>query len=1137
MKLKFKDIPLEQLLSTDFTRSIDQSFLAFLKCNNSKLFDELNDYRNKPSISMELANYSEWLMRLSSALGDFIAHFFDIKAQASALKQQAVTDDPIFYFKNQLAMPLRHRAKSQAHLSFHDLHATLTHLLNGQWGSDPELRLAIRAKHWQTDPVLYASEIDLLTHWIKAAWGSEQGQAWVKDWSSFKKPKRLDFNNLVPTIKDESMSQVKRLSMDMQRERDGFSLTDPGMERREIHLELDYCIYCHKQQGDFCRRSFPVKKSKPELGIKTNPLGQLLTGCPLDQRISESQYLKKTGEDIAALAMLMLDNPLCLLTGHRICNDCMQSCIYQKQESVNIPEIESRILKDVLHLPWGVEIVALLMRWNPLDTVNYLEKPYQGKRVLVMGLGPSGLAMSHYLTHQGCGVVGMDGANVEPLPRSIWYKKINHYKSLVDELSEFNGLGFGGVAEYGITARWDKNLLKLLYVLFLRKPLFKSMGNIRFGGTITIENAWELGFDHMVLAVGAGLPQALSIPNSMAPGMYQANDFLMNIHLNQAPSIDSLCEFELSLPAVVIGSGLTAIDTATEVQAYYIRMVEKIYYRYEQVIAKYGQDFLKKQFSPVLYKKLELYHSHGLAVVQAREQAIINNRPSKFQKLIQQWGGVSIVYRRRMQDSPAYKTNSLEITKALEEGITYLENLDPYAVTVNHEDNSVSGLTCVICTYIDGQWQRTESKQHLVASSIFVATGAKPNIAYYYEHKDSLRRFVNAYESFYFKEGKLIEAAIPLTHKNSDCGVFTSYQQEEKTVTFIGDTHPVYQGSVVKAIASAKNHYEDVLRALKQTGHNHDWSNWSSSLDEKLRAKIKLIRPFGKNLLMLTIYAPQLYTKHQVGHFYRVKPFCYDSIDASVSHLPMQAVPLIGLTDPNKVSEITFLLPKESVMGVVLQSLAVGDYLAVMGPTGVRAKVLEHSTQLVIGGLDGALYALAWAPHLSKHHAQLVYCDDASETIDPKLIEKLKHFGIKCLQANEMKDITIIELINTYFNLKDGQDNLFNLKQIILFSPAKLSSSLKIYFSKKPHWSAHPLEIRTSVLGPMQCMLKGICAQCLQWQSNEGVRTKAVYACSWQIQPAKKVDYTHLQQRQVLSDFRVQSTLNKLWLSKKSKIN
>ena len=58
---------------------------------------------------------------------------------------------------------------------------------------------------------------------------------------------------------------------------------------------------------------------------------------------------------------------MCPGTGHRICNDCMKGCIFQKQEPVNIPQIETGVLTDVLELPYGFEIYGLLTRWNPLN--------------------------------------------------------------------------------------------------------------------------------------------------------------------------------------------------------------------------------------------------------------------------------------------------------------------------------------------------------------------------------------------------------------------------------------------------------------------------------------------------------------------------------------------------------------------------------------------------------------------------------------------------------------------------------------------------------------------------------------------------------------------------------------------------
>ena len=72
----------------------------------------------------------------------------------------------------------------------------------------------------------------------------------------------------------------------------------------------------------------------------------------------------------------------------------MKSCIYQKQNPVDIPQAETRTLKDVLELPWGFEIYSLLTRWNPLNRTTPHPKPYQGHNVLVVGLGPAGYLLA-----------------------------------------------------------------------------------------------------------------------------------------------------------------------------------------------------------------------------------------------------------------------------------------------------------------------------------------------------------------------------------------------------------------------------------------------------------------------------------------------------------------------------------------------------------------------------------------------------------------------------------------------------------------------------------------------------------------------------------------------------------------------
>src|SRR5213075_2482348 len=283
-------------------------------------------------------------------------------------------------------------------------------------------------------------------------------------------------------------------------------------------------------------------------------------------------------------------------TGHRICNDCMKSCIYQKQDPVNIPQAETRTLKDILELPWGFEIYSLFTRWNPFDLRRPYPKASSGKRVLIVGLGPAGYTLAHHLMNDGHTVVGIDGLKIEPLDQAVSgvdalgnrvaFRPIRDIGELRESLDRRLMAGVGGVAEYGITVRWDKNFLKLIRLLLERRRQFAMFGGVRFGGTLTIDEAFDGGFDHIALCAGAGRPTVLDIPNGFARGVRAASDFLMALQLTGAAKRESIANLQIRLPIVVIGGGLTEIDTATESLAYYAVQVEKFLSRWESLDKK-----------------------------------------------------------------------------------------------------------------------------------------------------------------------------------------------------------------------------------------------------------------------------------------------------------------------------------------------------------------------------------------------------------------------------------------------------------------------------------------------------------------------------------------------------------------------
>ena len=328
---------------------------------------------------------------------------------------------------------------------------------------------------------------------------------------------------------------------------------------------------------------------------------------------------------------------MCAATGHRICNDCMKSCIYQKQDPVDIPQVETRALKDVLALPWGFEIYSLLTRWNPLNIRRPIPKPESGRKVLVVGLGPAGFTLAHHLMNDGHAVAAIDGLKIEPLPADVSgvdisgartvFRPMRDIETLFEDLGTRVMAGFGGVAEYGITVRWNKNFLKVIRLLLERRTEFKMFGGVRFGGTLTIEDAFALGFDHIALCTGAGQPTVVPMKNGLATGVRQASDFLMALQLTGAAKPDSVANLQVRLPMVVIGGGLTAIDTATEALAYYPLQVEKFLGRYEALAAERGEAAVRAGWTASDTQTAEDFLAHARAIRAERAAAAKRGAP------------------------------------------------------------------------------------------------------------------------------------------------------------------------------------------------------------------------------------------------------------------------------------------------------------------------------------------------------------------------------------------------------------------------------------------------------------------------------------------------------------------------------
>ena len=704
------------------------NFLSFMAKKSDILVETYVDLQKRIKKGNE---YSQSLIDIAITIEEYIATFIQDTIGYEALKQKLLLEKSIIKAKTDFTKKalIRNRGILLGEKALENPIETLEDLckqLHVTITADKELDFSNIALCIQT--VSEDKQEDLIKK-AEQIYFSLREKGKISNWISEFAANKLDYEHLEKADIEE-IDGIVSYSSTHHRKRDGFALTDRRGPTREITKHIDYCMICHEREKDSCSKGLHEKDGS----IKKNALGVDIKGCPLDEKISEMHFLRREGYPIAALAMIMLDNPMCAGTGHRICNDCMKGCIFQKQDPVNIPNVETSVLSDILNLKDGLELYGFLMQWNPLKVERPYALDYNGNKVLVVGLGPAGYTLSHYLLNEGFAVVAAEGLKVESALDIYNLNKESNLPSFKDviekELDERIISGFGGVSEYGITSRWDKNFLTVLQLLLERRKNFKVLDGIRFGGTITVDDAWKIGFTHIALATGAGKPTLIRLKNNLSRGLRKASDFLMALQLTGAARKESLSNLQISLPAIVIGGGLTAIDTATETLAYYPIQVEK-FYENAKALLEIDKDYLINTFDDEELSEANMFFEHGKIIHETRKKAKENNEKPDFLPFLKEWGGVTLVYRKNLQSSPAYRLNHEEINEALEEGIKIIENLNPVECILN-DYNAIESVRFIDST-------RSDKEIILPAKTVFVAAGTSPNITYEKEYPKTFR--------------------------------------------------------------------------------------------------------------------------------------------------------------------------------------------------------------------------------------------------------------------------------------------------------------------------------------------------------------------------------------------------------------
>ena len=229
--------------------------------------------------------------------------------------------------------------------------------------------------------------------------------------------------------------------------------------------------------------------------------------CPAGENIQAWLYHAEEGDYESAWRVLMQDNPMPAVHGRVCYHPCEDACNRgQLDQAVSIHAVERFLGDEALKQGWTVDCA-----------------PSTGKRVLVIGAGPSGLSAAYHLRRMGHDVTVREAGPMAGGMMRFGIPKYRLPRDVLDgEIARITGLG----------------------VAMELNSKVEDLAELMQSG----------GFDAAFVAVGAHLAKRVDIPAREAGKILDAVSVLRGMETGAAP--------KLGRRVVVYGGGNTALDVA-----------------------------------------------------------------------------------------------------------------------------------------------------------------------------------------------------------------------------------------------------------------------------------------------------------------------------------------------------------------------------------------------------------------------------------------------------------------------------------------------------------------------------------------------------------------------------------------------
>jgi NAD(P)H-flavin reductase len=374
-------------------------------------------------------------------------------------------------------------------------------------------------------------------------------------------------------------------------------------------------------------------------------------------------------------------------------------------------------------------------------------------------------------------------------------------------------------------------------------------------------------------------------------------------------------------------------------------------------------------------------------------------------------------------------------------------------------------------------------------------------------------------------------------------------------MSFFGDLHPSFFGNVVKAMGGVRRGYPVVSRALAaQSASAVSGAALIARCRDTLQASVHAVHRLTPTIVEVVVRAPAAARAFRPGQFYRLQN--YEMLASRIAEpgfgqtvLGMEGLAMTGAwTDPERglVSVIVLEMGGSSDLCAWLKP---GEPVVLMGPTGSPTEIHADSTVALVGGGLGNAVLFSIGAALRAAGSKVIYfagykalrdryktseieraadvivwcCDEAPGFIPSSSRPQDRAFVGNIVQGMAAYGSGVlgeqaVPLRDTQHMIVIGSDRMMQAVG------AARRGVLAPYLA--PDHTAIG-----SINSPMQCMMKEVCAQCLQPQTDPRTGERSVvFSCFNQDQFLDQVDFPALHDR--LGQNGAQEKLTAQWVDR-----